>query len=69
MDSLVQIEGHFVDLIDDQWRSDELQKDHIAVPTHELLDPEADSADLHLTLKEQDQKWTDIMLTQLSEHQ
>lgn len=69
MDSTVQIEGHFVDLIDDKWRSDKLPEDDINVPTYELSDPEADSGDINLTLKEQEQKWTDIALNTLSEHQ
>jgi len=69
MDSTVSIDGHFVDLIDDSWRSDKLPEDDINVPTHELADPEADSGDIHLTLKEQEQKWTDLALTALSEHQ
>lgn len=69
MDSQVSIDGFFVDLIDDTWRSDTLPEDDITVPVWELSDPEADSGDLHLTLKEQEQKWTDIMLTSLSEHQ
>ncbi|XP_050296743.1 anaphase-promoting complex subunit 13 isoform X2 [Anthonomus grandis grandis] len=63
----VQIDGHFVDLIDDEWRADSLPEDDIEVPLYELSDPEADSTDSHLTLKEQEQKWTDIMLSLLSE--
>ncbi|XP_072377337.1 anaphase-promoting complex subunit 13 [Diabrotica undecimpunctata] len=69
MDSQVSIEGYYVDLIDDAWRSETLPEDDIAVPTWELADPEADSGDIHLTLKEQEQKWSDIMLSHLSEHQ
>lgn len=68
-DSEVLIDGHFVDLVDDAWRADKLPFDDVEVPTYELTDPEADSGDVHLTLKEQEQKWTDIMLTALSEHQ
>ncbi|KAJ3659338.1 hypothetical protein Zmor_011028 [Zophobas morio] len=69
MDSSVSVDGYFVDLIDDKWRSDKLPQDDITVPTYELADPEADSGDIHLTLKEQEQKWTDIALSALSEHQ
>lgn len=69
MDSVVSIEGRFVDLVDDFWRADKLPKDEITVPAYELSDPEADSGDVHLTLKEQEQKWTDILLNVLSEHQ
>lgn len=69
MDSQVQIEGHFIDLVDDAWRADKLPEDDISVPLHELPDPEADTGDINLTLKEQEQKWTDIALSTLSEHQ
>lgn len=69
MDSQVSTEGYFADLIDDAWRSDTLPEDDIAVPVWELSDPEADTGDIHLTLKEQEQKWSDIMLSSLSEHQ
>ncbi|XP_063919239.1 anaphase-promoting complex subunit 13 [Zophobas morio] len=69
MDSSVSVDGYFVDLIDDKWRSDKLPQDDITVPIYELADPEADSGDIHLTLKEQEQKWTDIALSALSEHQ
>lgn len=69
MDSQVSVDGYLVDLVDDTWRSDTLPEDDIAVPAWELSDPEADSGDIHLTLKEQEQKWSDIMLTTLSEYQ
>lgn len=68
-DSEVQIDGRLIELIDDAWRYDKLPDDDIDVPLHELADPEADSGDVHLTLKEQEQKWSDIMLSALSEHQ
>lgn len=58
-----------MDLVDDQWRSDELPKDELDVPLHELPDPEADTGDIYLSLKEQEQKWTDIALATLSDHQ
>ncbi|KAF7273682.1 anaphase-promoting complex subunit 13 [Rhynchophorus ferrugineus] len=67
-DGDVLVEGHFVDLIDDSWRSDKLPEDDIDVPVYELADPEADSGDVLLSLKEQEQKWGDIMLTSLSDH-
>lgn len=69
MDSQVTIEGYLVDLIDEDWKSDKLPNDDIEVPVHELPDPEADSGDVNLTLKEQDQRWTDIALASLSELQ
>lgn len=69
MDSLVQIDSHLIDLVDDAWRSDKLPEEDINVPLNELPDPEADTGDINLTLKEQEQKWTDIALSTLSEHQ
>ncbi|CAH1983038.1 unnamed protein product [Acanthoscelides obtectus] len=69
MDSQVTINGYLVDLVDDAWRSDTLPDDDISVPTWELPDPEADTGDIHLTLREQEQKWGDIMLVKLGEHQ
>lgn len=69
MDSEVQIDGYLVDLMDNAWKQDTLPEEDIEVPVYELLDPEADSGDTNLTLKEQEQKWSDIALGALSEHQ
>lgn len=69
MDSQVSMDGFLVDLVDDSWRADTLPQDDIEVPTYELPDPEADNGDVNLTLKEQEQKWTDIALSTISEHQ
>ncbi|KAK9711652.1 Apc13p protein [Popillia japonica] len=69
MDSQVTIEGYLVDLVDDDWRADKLPEDDITVPLYELPDPEADSGDVNLTLKEQEQLWTDIALPSLNELQ
>lgn len=69
MDSEVQLDGFLIDLMDETWRFDSLPKEDIVVPVHELSDPEADSGDINLTLKEQEQKWSDIALGTLSEHQ
>ncbi|KAF2879561.1 hypothetical protein ILUMI_26610 [Ignelater luminosus] len=68
MDSQVSMDGFLVDLVDDNWRADTLPQDDIDVPTYELPDPEADNGDVNLTLKEQEQKWTDIALSTISEH-
>lgn len=57
------------DLIDDTWRSETLPQEEIDFPFYELPDPEADNGDVNLTLKEQEQKWTDIALSSLNEHQ
>lgn len=56
-----------MDIVDDVWREDKLPYDDIVVPVEELPDPEADSADSHLTLKEQSQKWQDIAPNYLAE--
>lgn len=69
MDSQVTIDGYLVELIDDDWKLDELPLDDIQVPIHELPDIEADNTDINLTLMEQEQKWNDIALTSLNEHQ
>ncbi|KAF5281806.1 hypothetical protein FQA39_LY05020 [Lamprigera yunnana] len=47
MDSQVTIDGHLVDLIDDNWRADTLPQAEINVPLYELPDPEADNGDLN----------------------
>lgn len=69
MDSQVQINGYLVDLVDDAWRADKLPAEEVNVPWYELPDPESDTGDIHLTLKEQEQKWTDIALNTIGEHQ
>lgn len=62
MDSQVVVDSYLVDIVDDAWREDVLPNDDILVPADELPDPEADTGDAHLTLREQEQKWTDIAL-------
>lgn len=69
MDSQVVADGHLLDLVDDAWREDKLPNDDVDVPASELPDPEADTADAHLSLREQEQKWTDIALGQLNDLQ
>uniref|UniRef100_A0A182MLP5 1-phosphatidylinositol-3-phosphate 5-kinase n=1 Tax=Anopheles culicifacies TaxID=139723 RepID=A0A182MLP5_9DIPT len=66
MDSEPPSGGRLVDLVDNEWIADELPFDHIQVPCDKLPDPEADNGDSHLTLKEQEQKWTDLALTSLA---
>lgn len=56
-------DGHLIDIVDNDWRLDELPNDEIHVPSEKLPDPEADSADAHLTLTEQEQKWNDLALS------
>ncbi|XP_044742346.1 anaphase-promoting complex subunit 13 [Chrysoperla carnea] len=69
MDSQITSEGRLVDIVDENWREDELPNDDITVPCSELPDPEADNGDTHLTLKEQEQKWTDIGLMNILNEQ
>lgn len=59
MDSKYRRNGRLIDIVDNTWRSDKLPFEDIQVPVEELPDPEADSADSHLTLKEQSQRWQD----------
>ncbi|XP_055610231.1 anaphase-promoting complex subunit 13 [Uranotaenia lowii] len=66
MDSEPPADGHLTDLIDSEWLTDELPNDQIAVPSEKLPDPEADNGDSHLTLKEQEQKWSDLALSSLA---
>ncbi|GAB6027424.1 hypothetical protein CHUAL_001690 [Chamberlinius hualienensis] len=68
MDSEVMREGRLMDIIDEKWASDKLPDDDIEVPALELPDAEPDNANSQETLKEQDQKWTDLALSNLHEH-
>lgn len=65
-DSQVRIDGRLIDIVDNAWREDKLPKDLIDVPPSELPDPEADNGDSHMTVKEQEQKWVDLALGNLS---
>ncbi|CAB3231515.1 unnamed protein product [Arctia plantaginis] len=57
MDSKYRRNGRLIDIVDEEWRSEQLPHEDIQVPVEELPDPEADSADSHLTLKEQSMRW------------
>lgn len=57
MDSKYCRIGRLVDIVDEDWRAEQLPHEDIQVPLEELPDPEADSADSHLTLKEQSMRW------------
>jgi len=65
MDSEVTQDGRLMDLIDSDWREDELPKEDIAVPQMELPEIEPENGPTTETLKEQEQKWTDLGLTSL----
>lgn len=45
--------GYLLEVVDNEWRQDELPFDHITVPSEELPDPEADNSDPLLTMSEQ----------------
>ncbi|XP_031563627.1 anaphase-promoting complex subunit 13-like [Actinia tenebrosa] len=62
--------GRLVDIIDDEWKNEKLPNEEIAVPEFEL--PPIDDTDNSGTvesLKEQEEKWTDLGISQLQESQ
>ncbi|XP_020717051.1 anaphase-promoting complex subunit 13 isoform X2 [Ceratitis capitata] len=59
-------EYRLLDIVDNRWREEILPFDQIFVPTDKLPDPEADGGDSHLTLSEQEQKWSDLALASLA---
>ncbi|XP_076333785.1 anaphase-promoting complex subunit 13 [Tachypleus tridentatus] len=67
MDSDVQRCGRLIDQVDSKWREDKLPDEDIAVPLIELPDPEPDNGNPHETLKEQEQKWTDLGLNRIND--
>ncbi|CAH1262177.1 anaphase-promoting complex subunit 13-like [Branchiostoma lanceolatum] len=70
MDSEVQRDGRLLDIVDQDWRDDQLPMDDIDVPQMELPDPEQeqDNGGPTESLKEQEQKWTDLALQLLHEN-
>uniref|UniRef100_U5EW13 Anaphase-promoting complex subunit 13 n=1 Tax=Corethrella appendiculata TaxID=1370023 RepID=U5EW13_9DIPT len=66
MDSEPPSEGLLIDIVDNEWLQDELPFDEILVPSEKLPDPEADNGDSNLTLREQEQKWTDLAMSSLA---
>lgn len=69
MDSQVQLDGRLLELVDSAWRTDSLPSDEIAVPIQELPDPEPDATTPNQTLRQQEHKWQDLMLSNLSDFQ
>ena len=67
MDSQVVADGRLLELIDEDWRKDQLPKDDIAVPFSELPDPEADNGNTGESLREQENKWNELGLANISE--
>ncbi|XP_017482912.1 PREDICTED: anaphase-promoting complex subunit 13 isoform X1 [Rhagoletis zephyria] len=59
-------QGRLLDIVDNKWREEILPFDQILVPADKLPDPEADGGDSHLTLSEQEQKWSDLALSSLA---
>ncbi|XP_069988820.1 anaphase-promoting complex subunit 13 [Penaeus vannamei] len=69
MDSQVQLDGRLLEQVDSAWRMDRLPSDDIAVPILELPDPEPDTTTPNQTLRQQEHKWTDLMLSNLTDFQ
>lgn len=67
MDSQVQLEGRFLDIVDDAWRKDKLPEEDVSVPLTELPDPESDNGNAGESVREQENKWNDLALHQLGE--
>jgi len=67
MDSQVTLEGRLLDIVDDAWRKDKLPEEDIAVPLSELPDPESDNGNTGESVREQENKWTDLALHQFNE--
>lgn len=62
MDSQVCGDGRLLWMVEDSWREDRLPADDVHVPAAELPDPEADTADAHLSVREQEERWPDLAL-------
>lgn len=69
MDSQLQRDGRILMLVDKAWKEDikSLPHEEIPVPLMELPDPEPDNGNPLETLKEQEQKWTDLGLSRVTE--
>ena len=67
MDSEVQREGRLMDIRDREWQTERLPDEDIAVPQLELPELEPDNGNTNETLREQEQKWTDLALGSLQE--
>jgi len=68
MDSDVLYDGPLIDIVDIAWQTDRLPDEDIAVPQMELPEAEPDNGNTNETLREQEQKWTDLALWALHEH-
>lgn len=63
----MSLDGRLQDLVDDDWRKDELPDEDVAVPIAELPDPEADNGANGESMREQENKWTDLAVHQMTE--
>ncbi|GFY32861.1 anaphase-promoting complex subunit 13 [Trichonephila clavipes] len=68
MDSNVARNGRLIDLVDTEWRQEKLPNDSIAVPAADLPDAEPDNSNPQETLREQEQKWTDLALNRIDKN-
>lgn len=64
----LESDAKLLDLVDDKWREEKLPFEDVQVPLDLLPDPEADSKESNLTLRELEQQWTDLNLGELSEN-
>ncbi|KAE8746755.1 hypothetical protein FOCC_FOCC006503 [Frankliniella occidentalis] len=68
LDSQVLV-GHISEVVDTAWKEDKLPQEDISVPLAELPDPDADNGDWQMTLKKQEERWTDLSLDVLRDQQ
>jgi len=67
MDSEVRRIGRLMDIVDEDWQTDQLPAEDIIVPQMELPELEPDNGTNvngnQETLREQEQKWTDLVVS------
>jgi len=69
MDSQVRRCGRLMDIVNQEWLDDRLPDEDILVPQIELPELEPENGNNQETLKEQEQKWTDLGLSQMQDQQ
>ncbi|CAG0879780.1 unnamed protein product [Darwinula stevensoni] len=67
MDSQVQRDGRLLELIDEKWILEKLPEEDVAIPRDELPDLEQDNGHTAESTKEQEMKWNDLSLQQISQ--
>jgi anaphase-promoting complex subunit 13 len=73
MDSEVRRNGRLMDIVDQDWQTDQLPMEDVVVPHMELPELEPDNGTTtgpgsqQETLREQEQKWTDLGLSSLQD--